>query len=219
MNWLLVVVAAVFLLFALQGYHRGLIKSILSFFSLVITLVFVSFLSPYISNFFIEHTSVYESVKETCEEVMKPDEDGGSGSSNLPAFLQDTMAETGGSELLVQGEDIFYDYAGGYLAKLIINAVAYVISFSILLIILKNIMSVLNIISKLPVINGINKLAGLLLGLVQGLLIVWIGFLVITIFSNQGLGRTCYLYINDSAILTLLYECNPILKLILGFIS
>ena len=68
MNILTGIVIVIFLLFMIRGYRRGLIKSLASVISLVASLVLVSFVTPYVSQFLQEQTPVYTYVMERCQE-------------------------------------------------------------------------------------------------------------------------------------------------------
>lgn len=49
-NWLLIIVATVFLVCIVVGYIRGFLKLGLSLLSTVLTIVIVAFLSPYVAE-------------------------------------------------------------------------------------------------------------------------------------------------------------------------
>ena len=70
----------------------------------------------------------------------------------------------------------------------------------------------LDVIANLPVIHGINQMLGLLLGAVQALAIVWIAFLVITIFSGTAIGKLLMEMIEKSILLGKLYDMNVFLN-------
>ena len=58
------------------------------------------------------------------------------------------------------------------------------------IIIVKALMFAVNIIGELPVLGLINHIAGGALGLVLALVIVWIGFLVMTLYLYNGSRRS-----------------------------
>ena len=68
MNILTGIVLLIFLLFMIRGYRRGLIKSLASVISLAASVVLVSFVTPYVSQFLQEQTPVYTYVMEKCQE-------------------------------------------------------------------------------------------------------------------------------------------------------
>lgn len=71
----------------------------------------------------------------------------------------------------------------------------------------------LDIISRLPIINELNKAAGLLAGLLRGIIMVWILFIIITVFRETVWGGIALGMIEDSHILRSVYQSNLILKL------
>lgn len=56
-----------------------------------------------------------------------------------------------------------------------------------------------------------------MLGIGLGVIIVWIAFLVLTLIYTTEIGTTCYAMVEQSAILTFLYNHNPLLIWLLGF--
>lgn len=64
-----------------------------------------------------------------------------------------------------------------------------------------------------------DKTAGLILGGLQGILIIWIGCIVLMLFSGTVLGKEIYEYINNSVILTFIYEHNILMLLLTSFVS
>jgi hypothetical protein len=75
----------------------------------------------------------------------------------------------------------------------------------------------LDIISNLPVLGLVNRLAGGVLGIGGALIIVWILFVIITLLYSTNIGSELLTMIQDSAILAKIYEYNPIMKLATTF--
>ena len=97
----------------------------------------------------------------------------------------------------------------------IINCIAYIVVFVIVIIILQIIVRAINLVSKLPVINTMNKLGGAIIGLIRGLIIVWIGLIAVTMLGSTRTGVQMYEQINNSKPLSYLYSNNVILNTIL----
>lgn len=226
MNWFTIAILAMLILFAVIGYKRGLIKKAVSLLSLIITLILVSFLTPYISQFIQEKTPIYTSIKEQCLEGMQEPLSTMESSTKsaqvefinrlaLPDSIKNSMLENNNADAyasLAVGQ--FSDYIAGYLAKWIVNAISYVAAFILINIALRVAFMALDIVSKLPIINGINKLAGMVVGLVEGVLVMWVIFITLTIFINTPYGQSGFAMINESQILTFLYNNNYLLKII-----
>lgn len=90
---------------------------------------------------------------------------------------------------------------------------SFLIGYIVCWLALKYICMTLDLISRLPLINELNKAAGVLAGLFRGIVIVWILFIVITVFRETAWGSTAFALIKESQLLERLYEGNLILKL------
>ena len=84
-------------------------------------------------------------------------------------------------------------------------------------IIARILMGVIGIIGKIPVIGGVNKLAGAVVGAGIALIIVWILFILVTLLYNTTVGKACMTDIAASQILTKLYDGNVLMKFITKF--
>lgn len=90
---------------------------------------------------------------------------------------------------------------------------AFLIGYFVCWLVLKYACAALDIISRLPIINELNKAAGLFAGLFRGIIMVWILFIIITVFRETAWGNMALGLIEDSHILKTLYQSNLILKL------
>ena len=72
------------------------------------------------------------------------------------------------------------------MTRIIVNAVSYCIVFIALFVILKLLTSVTGLISRLPVIHQADRLGGMAAGLIEGLIIVWLAFAVVTAAGNSS---------------------------------
>ena len=73
---------------------------------------------------------------------------------------------------------------------------------------IKMLLEGIKVISELPVISLVNKLAGAAFGVAQTLLIVWFAFCLIGMYDLGIIGEYIHMYISDSELLTVLYENN-----------
>ena len=111
----------------------------------------------------------------------------------------------------------FPQYVAAYLSRLILNLVSFLVTFLLAIIIVKALMFAVNIIGELPVLGMINHIAGGALGLVLAVVVVWLGFLVMTLAYTTEAGTACFEMVEKSTILRFLYETNPLLIWLLGF--
>lgn len=270
-NWLLIIVATVFLICIAVGYIRGFLKFGLSLISTVLTLVIVAFLSPYVADALAKYTPVDDFIEqkfvaafmpELSEEQLANLDLSGTPLENLsqeqlanlneldwdrlgitaqdvlgvvgeiprdvqisqienapmPEFIKDMLMDNNNESVYSSlGVTSFPQYVASYISRMALNILSFLVTFVIAIILVKALMVAVNIIGELPVLGLINHIGGGLLGLVLGLLIVWIGFLIMTLLYTTEAGSACFAMVEKSSILTFLYDTNPLLTSLLGF--
>ena len=138
--------------------------------------------------------------------------------SNLPQFLKDALLENNNTTIYEElGVQTFAAYVASYISRMVIKILSFLVTFIVAVIIVRALMAAVDIIGELPVIGFFNHLGGVALGGVIALLIVWVGFLVLTLLYSTEAGKTCFDLIEQSEILTFLYEKNLLLAKLLSF--
>lgn len=228
MNWLFLVVVVFIGYHVIDGLRRGFIRKAVSAVSLIVTLVLVTYLTPQITNFIQNNTSLHENLQKKCSEIflsgeynedVKTDQVLMIENMDLPENIKEMLLENNHTEAYDLLEvSCFHDYVGAYLASMIINALAYLLSFVIVWTVIRAILLALDVVTMLPILHGINKLAGGVLGIVYGVALVWIAFLLVTILCNGDLGRQFFALISENPFLLFLYSQNVIMKIVFGLI-
>ena len=225
MNWLLIVVLGILIINGLIGRKVGFVKIIFSLFSLIVTLILTVLISPTVNDMLVGNEKFYQSVVDKVETVISFEEEKTSTNEEIgyietlpmPKSIKDALIENNNIDKYKSlAVNSFKEYVSNYLAGVVINALAFVLTFLVILIALWVISIGLNIISKLPILNQLNKTAGMVAGLVQGLLIVWVFFIVITIFSGSQAGHDALEMIETSEILKFIYNNNVLMQFVLG---
>jgi uncharacterized membrane protein required for colicin V production len=223
MNWLLVVVIAILAVNALIGIRAGFIKTVFSLCSLVVAIILTVWISPVVNNVMKGNDKIYHAISSNVEKALPFSEEeavAGEPSSlieklHLPQSIKDSLVENNNEEVYKElSISSFRDYVSSYLTGVIINAIAFIITFTVILILLWAICIALDIVSKLPLLNQINKLAGFLAGLVHGLVIVWLLFILLTVFGSSSYGQKAMELIGKSQILSIIYDNNFLLQFI-----
>lgn len=225
MGGLEIIVLAIFLIFALKGMKQGLILTVCSFLILFLAIVITQIATPQISSLLRENENIVSFFSEQVETVLfeKEPENNKSeltdeekiGSLSVPKTMKKDLLKNNTKKKYEEiGAANFREYTSIYIAYSIINSITYILVFLAVSILLKMLMHVLNLISKLPVVHTLNKLGGMGIGLIEGLIIVWIGFVVITILSSTYFGIHMLEQINESVWLSYIYDNNIILNTI-----
>ena len=138
--------------------------------------------------------------------------------AELPEVFKSLLSDNNNDVIYEKlGVKTFAEYVGEFLSKLIIHIVAFLCTFLLVTIVLRAIIFALDIVSELPVLGFFNRLAGGVVGAAGGLIIIWLFFVVITLVYVTAFGREIYQVIQENAILNMLYENNPLMKLATNF--
>ncbi|HKM21253.1 MAG TPA: CvpA family protein [Lachnospiraceae bacterium] len=225
-NTLFVIVVALLAISAVHGYRKGFLRMAISLFTIILVIAIVTVISPYVSNYLTNHTKVYDQLKEKVVEVFADKNEVYDNTIEenqiktietyeLPDIIKACLIENNTTEVYhSMMVSLFEDYVAGYIARMIINAITFIGLFLMLAILMAFVIFSADIIAKIPIIKGFNKLLGMFAGLFSGLLIVWVGFFVAIIFFGNTVGTKMLTYINDSVFLTLLFNTNLLVKFI-----
>lgn len=232
---LTIMVILILVLFGIRGYKNGLVKSIISAFSVVATVALVVYLTPYISDFVENATPVHKIVQEKCEKAFNIDmnesdaytqSDGTIGQIHekmidqlkLPEIIKEGLKNNNNlSNYQRLGIKNFNEYVPKFIADMIVKAMCFVITWIVSLIILINVIRLLKLVVELPPIKGANRVLGIALGVVQGVVFVWFMFMIITMFGSTYVGARLLKIISESTFLEFLYSTNVVLHMIQYF--
>ena len=98
-NWLLLAVGIVFLVCMIAGFVKGFLRIGLSLLSTILTLVLVSFLSPYVSDALMKHTPAQDVLEKKIVEAFMPEL---SADDLLKANLSGTPLENGRPDQIIK---------------------------------------------------------------------------------------------------------------------
>lgn len=130
----------------------------------------------------------------------------------LKELLQENNNEEGYKNLDVS---TFRDYVIHFVATVILNVVSFLAAVILVQIFLWAVIAALDILAHIPVISFVNRLAGLLLGLLQALFFIWIFFLILSMVSATEIGDQLMRMVQESVYLKALYDSNLFLQIVL----
>lgn len=232
-RWLEIAVAVYLTGMMLYGHYKGFIRTAVSVAALFITFAAVHAALPRVTDWLKQETPVYEAMKNGMEKAVGLDEtlkltapDGADGKADermvieelkLPEQLKKLLIENNNGEVYrLMGVDLFVDYIGGYLADTIIRIFVFVLLFLIIFILLQVLVVWLDLIAKLPILSGLNKIAGAALGLAEGMIFVWIACLVFTLMSGTEAGLSIMRQVDASPWLSWIYDHNMLSYVVVG---
>lgn len=198
MDLLLIVILVIFGGFALHGYIRGLIRMIYSLAAVFLTIGLASLIAPYGAEFLREQTPLYETIQEKSMEVLKQQLE-----EKTELELSDLLEESGMEQVTAQMADV------------ILKRIAWILALILVGILLGILIHVLDLIARLPGINTINHMGGLIVGLLEGLAIVWVLFFAAALCQGSQWGSQMMDAIQNNDFLRFLYENNLIEQLVM----
>lgn len=222
-NWLLIAVAAILIGFTVNGRRIGFIRTVFTLFSTIVAIMLTVWVSPVINKEVQQNEKIMNYTSEKISQIIDFKDTGNKVTDQvsfinklpMPKAMRESLVENNNKEVY-KAMDVkdFKEYVSESVSRMIINSGVFLCVFLIISIVLSVICIALDIISKLPVINGLNKTAGLLAGLIQGIVVVWIGFLILTAFAGTKFGQSAFELINSNTFLSVLYNNNMLLKFV-----
>lgn len=225
-NWVEIVVGVYLLGMVLYGHYRGFVRQAVSMFALVATFVIVNLGMPKACAFIKDNTPIVSMIEEGVKNTLMPEDIQIPAKQRqtieemqLPDTLKDLLIENNNSRIYeALGVTRFQEYIGSYIANTILNVVAYVVMLFAVYLLIKVLVSWLDIVTRLPILSGMNKIAGAILGGIQGLAFFWIAALLLTAFATTAWGSFLLAQIEASTWLSILYQINPVSRIVLGIL-
>lgn len=218
-NWLSIAVAVYLIGMVLYGHYKGFIKLAVSAVALLITFAAIHVAMPQVTDFLKNNTKIYSTFEESMKDALKIEDSADSAEPSgqrtiiegleLPKQLKEALLENNNSEVYkVLGVETFTQYIASYLANSIINIIGFLFLFVVVFAALNIITVWLDLVARLPILSGINKIAGGFLGGAEGLIFLWIICLFVTAFSGTAGGKSLIQQIESSALLSYIYDHN-----------
>lgn len=159
-NWIDIIILLTIGIYAIKGLVKGFILSIANIMSFFLCFIISKSLSPYLTNYINNYTKIGDTVNSYI----------------IKKFQINSLSITSLSKIIGTSK-----LTTDILPSIVINMFVFLIIFMVSYILLKLIANVINIASKLPVINQFNHIGGLLIGIIEGVLVVFLAFSLLTI--------------------------------------
>ena len=208
-----IIIVAIIALCLFLGYKRGLTGSLLKILSFVLAIVIAFILFKHVSNLVINHTNWDDSLKESIKQFITEKTATPEAKSELPQVIVDYIDETM-AESINEAKEVAIDNTAQSVTNLIVNAGVWIAVFIIARILLIFIKFITALIAKLPVIKQFDKLGGIIYGILEAFVILYL-LLAIISFIAPTLNNSGFIdAINKSFIGSMLYNNNLLLKIL-----
>lgn len=201
------------------GYVKGLTGSLLKIVSFLLALVIAFILFKPIAGFVIEHTNwdenLEQAIKQTLikEETPENNQQQEEKSQNMPDVMLNyvnSAVEKAGTE----AKNAIVESTARNMAVTIINVAVLIALFLISRIVLLLVKGLAALLTKLPVIKQFDKLGGILYGLLEALIIIYVILAILSFVSPMMEGTNIISGIQESFLGGMLYNNNLLLKII-----
>lgn len=216
-----IIIIAVIALCTFLGYKKGLIKLAVGILGFFLAIIIALILYTPISNFIINNTNIKDNIKNAISDTVKSyvikeenteGEEKQQESKVMVTYIDGIVAKQ--KEMIVTGEKELIDTVSDNVAVNIIRIGVALAVFIISKLILIFINVFADLIGKLPIIKQFNKAGGTIYGVIQGVLIVYIVFAIISLIAPMLNNADFLEQINNSLIGNIVYNNNIILKLL-----
>lgn len=195
-------ITIIFILFLVYGFIKGFavgfLKKVLSFGSIIVTIIATRFFTPMVSNFVKDVTNIestltaliYDSIIKNnfYDQINIPWLNGSVDTGNIQESIRNGICTN--------------------IANAIINLVCGIIVFIVVLILIKIVLKVLDIVDFIPVVGQLNKILGGAFGIFEMILIVWIVFTIFRALENVPQIKILTDNIKGSALVGYFYNNN-----------
>lgn len=218
------------------GYRQGLFRTLVVTVAMAAAIGLSSYACPYVSNALQKYTTVDERIEADIEvrieayvtehmeinvmnpELTKTEQMYAIDALPLPERIKTAIiSNNDNDENGIYGNlqvHSFGEYLSKYLTRLMINVLSFLIVQVLIMVGLFALLYATKILAEIPILHGIDKAGGIGLGAVAALLIIWLGFLFISLLGSTPMGVQAFSQINESKMLTFLFSHNIILDVI-----
>lgn len=178
------IIIGIVVLSTFLAYRKGLVKLAIGLCAFAISIVATIILYQPVSNLIINVTAIDEAIEdaiyEKANDMMKDEQN----------EVTNQVIETAKNEMLPE--------TARTLAINIVRGGVMIVLFIAIRIALRFITALADTIAKLPIINQLNKTGGILYGVIRGILIVYIGLLILGIPGQINPNNTIKTSIDQS---------------------
>lgn len=218
----------------LYGHYKGFIRLAVSVAAIFITLAVVRLTAPGVADWLKNETPVYENIRADLSDTLGLGGDQSRFLEDPDGLRQENFIETLDLPIQIKkllnaqnnketyrrlGVELFGDYIASFLAETILNIAVFVGLFFLVRLLLYIGMIWLDLLAKLPILSGLNQIAGAILGGLEGLIFLWLAALIVTALSGTPAGAAVLREVAASSWLSWLYEHNFLTWLAIGFVT
>ena len=204
------VILAIFIICIIIGYVRGLTGSLIKILSFVLSIVIAFILFVPISNLIINNTQIDDNLEQSIREMIIGNSE--EEEQKMPEAITDYIEQQVESAS-DSAKEAIADSTAREVSLTIVKAGTWIVLFIVARILLIFLRFITALIAKLPVIKQFDKLGGIIYGVIEGLIIIYVLLAIISFVSPMTNGALTNA-IEQSYVGSMMYNNNLLLEII-----
>lgn len=193
----------------IKGFEVGFIKKVISVGSIIISIVTTKIFTPIVAGFVKDITNIEATLSDIIYKTF------------IETKVYDKLNLNSISKIFNTGNlgnTIKNNLCNG-IANVLINFLCGVIVFIASIILIRILLKILDAVNLIPFVGNLNRLLGGLLGILEIIIIVWLSFIVLEVFSTFPQVNIIIQNIKKSFIVGTLYNNNLLLNFFLNLFT
>lgn len=210
MNNLLTIIVLLFLILSIRkGYQIGFFKKVLSLLSLIISVILTRIFTPQVVLLVKDYTNIKPTISNALYNSFK----------NTNTFDNVDISRIQNIFNLNSMNESIKEFISNTVTEGILTVVCGIVTFIAFVILLKIIFRLLDFIDFVPIVGTLNKYLGGVFGLIEGVFLLWILFLIIRCLTIIPEIKMLEESINKSFLVGHIYNNNLIYNFFIGLFS
>lgn len=207
------IIGVIIILFLIIGYKKGLVFCLINLATFIVAIVLAFALCSPVAELVKNTTEIDENMKSFIVSHMPGGEEIDlKANEQLPEPIRNAI--DGSVTSINEAKEKAIDATATEITNNVLKAICFVAIFFLVKILMLVLKVVSRIFTKIPVIEQINTLGGMIVGALEGLILVYVIFGVISLISPMLTNTAIVDSINDSFFGKMMYNNNVVVKYI-----
>ncbi len=207
------IIGVIIILFLIIGYKRGLVFCLINLATFIVAIVLAFALCSPVAELVKNTTEIDENMKSFIVSHMPGGEEIDlKANEQLPEPIKNAI--DGSVASINEAKEKAIDATATEITNNVLKAICFVGIFILVKVLMWVLKLVSRIFTKIPVIEQINSLGGMIVGTLEGIIIVYVVFGVISLISPMLTNTAIVDSINDSFFGKMMYNNNIVVKYI-----
>ena len=218
-NYLLIAIIIILLICIIRGATKGMLRIIFGLVSWIFIICFVNYGSEFVSGYISTSTALPQTIQTNIDNHLheryrvSEEEEAGSGEDAVmkivPANIKNKVLESVQTSI-----DMTISLIATELALAAIKGFSTILCVVVGVLLIFILDKIIKAIGFVPGVKDVNRLLGIIAGLVEGLLIIWLLMFIADCFPTSSIGRFVRENAQSNQVIYWVYSNNVIERII-----